>query len=201
MIKDCVVARKFSENWFIGTTSKFLAQKLNFQYIDSAVYRAVTLAVLRKNVSLDDSDRIVNIALRNVSSIASNSKVREMLVEKFRSLASSSEIKGVVMDGRDVGTVILPDAELKIFFIADIQIRAKRRYEEILLQMNNTIHNTSINFEQVLNDLERRDKEDFERAVSPLRKVKDSIVINTDNLSVQERVEMIAALAKVRMKN
>nr|CAG8601015.1 11_t:CDS:2 [Entrophospora candida] len=156
-------------------------------------------------VYLDGEDVTKEIRLptvsRNVSSIASNSKVREILVEKFRSLASSSEIKGVVMDGRDVGTVILPDAELKIFFIADIQIRAKRRYEEILLQMNNTIHNISINFEQVLNDLERRDKEDFERAVSPLRKVKDSIVINTDNLSVQERVEMIAALAKVRMKN
>ena len=114
------------------------------------------------------------------------------------------------MDGRDVGTVILPDAELKIFFIADIKVRAKRRYDEILLQLNNandnnvtitTTNNILISFNQVLNDLERRDKEDFERIVSPLRKTEDSIVINTENLSVQERVEMIAALSKVRMKN
>ncbi|KAI8866181.1 cytidylate kinase [Ramicandelaber brevisporus] len=107
---------------------------------------------------------------------------------------------GVVMDGRDVGTVIFPDAELKIFVVADAAVRAMRRFEE-LKKTSSKIGAvlTQADYEQVLADLERRDKADYERAVSPLKKADGAVALDTTNLTIEEQVAVIVAIARIRM--
>ncbi len=122
-----------------------------------------------------------------VSDISAISVVRRQLVAQQRAMG---EVGGIVMDGRDIGTVVFPDADLKIFMTASDEIRAERRWEELLVQGKN------VSKEEVLNNLRTRDKIDTSRADSPLRKADDAIVIDTSNITIEQQVKDILKLAK-----
>jgi len=189
-----------------------------------AMYRAVALNLLRNGADLCDEEDcrrflpetevtirhdeegtqqvILNgedvsrvIRTQEVSDAASRTSaypaVREKLLMLQRSLAEEAD---VLMDGRDIGTVILPDAELKIFLTADVRIRAKRRYDELLGK------GVSTTLEQVEEEVRQRDERDMNRAVSPLRQAEDAAVVDTSVLSIGEATAVICALANERAK-
>lgn len=146
---------------------------------------------------------------RNISLVASNSAVREILANQQRAMAKGelsganstgfkkhdSIIKGVVMDGRDIGTVILPDAELKVFIEADVRIRAERRFEELKRRQGNKLSET---LDDVERDLEARDLADRTRTIAPLKKAKDAVVLDTSHLGIEEQVNAIEKIVHLR---
>jgi len=122
---------------------------------------------------------------RGVSPVSKVARVREELVAKQRGMAGGD---GVVMVGRDIGTAVLPDADLKIYLVASPEVRARRRYLELVGQRKH------IAYEQVLSDLERRDQIDSERPVSPLRPAADARIVDTDGLDIEQVLGRIVAL-------
>ena len=201
-----------------STTAKRLSRKLSFIYIDTgAMYRAMGLYFIENNISYEDEETInqvcddididiyyeddeqhIKLNGRDVTKLirteevskyasvtSSYLKVREKLVALQRKLA---EKNNVIMDGRDIGTVVLPNAELKVFLTATSEERARRRYEELLKK------GQDVTLELVSHDLEERDHRDSTRANSPLRQADDAILIDTTNLSVDEVVEKIEEL-------
>ncbi|MBO5375253.1 MAG: (d)CMP kinase [Bacilli bacterium] len=201
-----------------STTAKRLSRKLSFIYIDTgAMYRAMGLYFIENNISYEDEETInqvcddididiyyeddeqhIKLNGRDVTKLirteevskyasvtSSYLKVREKLVALQRKLA---EKNNVIMDGRDIGTVVLPNAELKVFLTATSEERARRRYEELLKK------GQDVTLESVSHDLEERDHRDSTRANSPLRQADDAILIDTTNLSVDEVVEKIEEL-------
>lgn len=126
----------------------------------------------------------------NVSEVSALAEVRHLLVAQQRKMGKK---KGVVMDGRDIGTVVFPEAELKIFMLADFQIRAERRQKELLER------NQLLNLDQVMENLRKRDLIDTTRAESPLRKAEDAYVIDTTHITIEEQVEEIINLATSKM--
>jgi len=142
-------------------------------------------------ILVDDQDITPNLWRREVdravSLVSRVAGVRELLVDHQRRIAAEG---AVVMVGRDVGTVVLPDAPLKLFLIASKEERARRRYEELRTA------GQGLSYEQVLSDLERRDRLDTQREAGPLRPATDACVMATDDLSLDEVVEQV--LAKVR---
>jgi|SRR5690606_28985850 len=200
-----------------STLAKQLAEKLQYNFIDSgAMYRAITLYFIRNNVQLDE-DTEVKEALKNihlefiinekslVSEIHLNGEnvhhlIREMTVaEKVSDVAALRPVrifavaqqqnmghkKGIVMDGRDIGTVVFPDAELKIFLSADADVRVKRRFQELYET------NPNISIEEVQRNLELRDYIDSNREESPLTKADDAIELNNSTLSKEEQLEKV----------
>ena len=200
-----------------SSTAKRVAKKLKYRYIDTgAMYRAVTLYLLRNNISVDSIEEVeaslddiqldfrVNsknqssyITLngeavedyirggdvaKNVSAVAAISAVRKKLVSEQRVMG---EAGGVVMDGRDIGTVVFPNAELKIFMSAGLEIRAKRRLKELEEK------NIEATLNEVMLNLKERDIIDSGREDSPLMKAKDAITIETDNITLDQQVEMV----------
>ena len=198
-----------------STSAKLVARRLGYLYIDTgAMYRTVTYLAIKNNVlnntnavielaknsdidlkfingithvSVDGNDVTDQIRLPevnlNVSDISTIKEVRKILVEKQRKLAK--ENSGVVMEGRDIGTVVFPDANVKIFLIASIEERARRRaneYEE---------KGVTITLEEVKANLEQRDKIDSTREVSPLTKAEDAIEVDTSNVTIEQQVDMI----------
>lgn len=204
-----------------STTAKLVARRLGYIYIDSgAMYRAVTLAVLRSGVDPADSSSVEDLACsltirfsRNddgslqtlldgedvsnairtpdvtamVSLVSAHSGVRRAMVELQRAMSREG---GVVLDGRDIGTVVFPHADVKVFMVADINARASRRKED-MVSMGEDLSVTAI-----AEDLERRDYLDSHREVSPLRKADDAVEIDTSNVSVEEQVEQVLALVQ-----
>lgn len=198
-----------------STIAKIVAKRLGFVYIDTgAMYRCVTWYALSKGIDCQDEKAVcalinqINIVLnpdetvfcndvnvtkeirslevtQNVSYIASYKEVRLALVDQQRKMA---ENYSVVMDGRDIGTYVLPDAEVKIFQIASVQERAKRRYKE------NIQKGIACELEQIEKDLIRRDKIDSTRAFAPLRPANDSIQLDTSNMSIEEVSETVINL-------
>lgn len=201
-----------------STTARLVAKKLGFTYIDTgAMYRAFTLKIgrakipvtdhhailslLRKtkidlkysknslSVYLDDVDVTTAIrgaaVTRDVSAVSSIPEVRMFMVEIQRKMALGGN---VVLEGRDIGTVVFPDADFKFFMTADIRSRAKRRLKET--------EGTVDNLEEVVRDLDRRDQLDSSREESPLRAAEDAEVIDNSNLSVDEQVDLI--VSKIR---
>lgn len=201
-----------------STTAKRLAKKLSFIYIDTgAMYRAMGLYFLENDISLYDEEKInevcnnididiyydngeqhINLNGRDVTKLirteevskyasvtSSYIKVREKLVALQRKLA---EKNSVIMDGRDIGTVVLPDAELKIFLTATEEERARRRYEELIEK------GQTVTLESVTHELKERDHRDSTRANSPLRQADDAILIDTTSMSVDDVVEKIDEL-------
>lgn len=202
-----------------STVAKTLAKKLDFIYVDTgAMYRAVTLAALRKGIDLKDQDcltrlaRDVSVALlpdgngglkvllngenvsedirsqevsKNVSLVAMVPGVRKRLVELQRAMAARG---GVVMEGRDIGTVVLPDAPVKVFLTATHVERAKRRREELAAKGN------LIDQEQMEKEILIRDQIDSTREADPLTQAEDAVVIDSTSFSVKEVVEMIMSL-------
>jgi cytidylate kinase len=203
-----------------STTAQRVAEILGYTHLDTgAMYRAVTLKVLQGGIPLQDDARIVAAAehaeiaflgegalprvlldgndvteaIRSqevsaaVSRVSSIAGVRKVMVSLQRSLASAG---GVVVDGRDIGTVVLPQADLKIFMVADVAERARRRQKDL----NDS--GVSVDAKNVEQDLERRDHLDSTRAVSPLRKAADAIELDTTRLSFDEQVAWIVEQAR-----
>ena len=202
-----------------STVAKLIAKKLNFTYIDTgAMYRAFTLAVIEANldpksekesdsligkisISFDEANHITlndvdvsqrvreNDVANNVSYIASYKNIRLHLVDLQRKIA---ENKSVVMDGRDIGTYVLPNADLKIYQVATAEERAKRRYKE---NLEKGIETT---YEDCLKNINTRDYIDSHRSFCPLHPAQDSVEVNTTNMSIEEVVDTIINIAKER---
>jgi len=206
-----------------STTAKMVAKKLKMTYLDTgAMYRAVTLALLRSNTDLDDYDSVCQVVneleldiydqgsktvvkldgedvsqairsmpvTKNVSAVSAVKYVREAMVEIQRNIGKKTNC---VVEGRDIGTVVFPDAEFKIFMVADVKMRAERRLKELHEMGENR------SLQEVLADLKRRDEKDSTRAHSPLQKADEAIEIDTSMLSIDQQVEKIINL--VREKN
>lgn len=200
-----------------STIAKAVAKRLGIFYVDTgAMYRAIALKTLRSNIPIDHEDEVgqmvqeteivldhsdarrvfcdgedVTEAIRNpevsraVSKIAAYPIVRERLVQLQR---REAERGAVIMDGRDIGTVVLPQADLKIFLTASPEERAHRRW----LELYNS--GKELSLDEVKQDMQRRDKQDSERAVAPLIPAADALILDTTGLSVQEIVDQIIKL-------
>jgi cytidylate kinase len=131
------------------------------------------------------------VVAENVSEVASVKEVREYAVAQQRNMGDT---KGIVMDGRDIGTTVFPNAELKIFLTADPVIRVERRFKELLTK------NPHITMDEVKNNLETRDYIDSHREYSPLRKADDAVVIDNSNLTTNEQLKLAMKLVKERTK-
>lgn len=191
-----------------GTLSKALAQRYDLALLETGLlYRVLAMKVLTQGVDPKDEDALAalaptltlddmaNPALRqeevaNMASIvAPYGKVRQALLEFQRTFAYTppSGKKGAILDGRDVGTCVLPEAPFKFFLDADVEIRAKRRYEELLLRGNEVI------YANVLEDMRVRDRQDREREISPLKAASDAFVIDTSRLSIGDVFDLACA--------
>lgn len=202
-----------------STLAKALARVLQYGYIDTgAMYRATTLFFIQNEVDYQDpnavetalqqiqitfqagehgNETILNGTVvedeirkmyvsQQVSPVATISAVRRAMVRQQQEMGKS---KGVILDGRDIGTVVFPDAELKIFLTAEPAIRAQRRYDELLAKGQNP------DFQEVLQNLQERDYIDSNRADSPLKKAEDAIVIDNTFLTPDEQLAQALALA------
>ena len=202
-----------------STLAKALAKKLHFIYIDSgAMYRAVTLYFLRHNIDLQNHEQVVealkdihlnfhsrdyqtHITLNdeevsdeirlmpvsdNVSAVSAIREVRHEMVKQQQRMGRS---KNIVMDGRDIGTTVFPDAQLKIFMTADPKVRAERRYKEL------SVKNPDITLEDVFENIAHRDYQDTTRTESPLVRAKDAIILDNTNMTPEEQLQY--ALDKV----
>ena len=163
------------------------AVEINFEYNPEAG----TNDVILNDENVEKQIRAMEVS-GNVSSVAKIDEVREKLVQIQKQLG---EEKGIVMDGRDIGSVVFPEAELKIFMTASADIRAQRRYNELKEKGEN------INFEEVLKNVQHRDDIDSNRKNSPLIQSEDAIKIDNSNLSQEEQFEKILNLAKERIKS
>lgn len=191
-----------------GTLARTLAMKLSFDYLDTGtLYRAVAREALAKNLELSEENqsiqKLVEICnqlelpisqdetLRNsdvaqaASKIASLADVRSALVEKQREFAQNPPSgKGAVLDGRDIGTVILPDADRKFYIDANIEVRAKRRHLEL------EASGTEISYAEVLADLTERDARDKNRTTAPMIAADDAIFIDTTQKNAEEVLQL-----------
>ncbi|HLS60907.1 MAG TPA: (d)CMP kinase [Virgibacillus sp.] len=198
-----------------STVAKMVAQTLSYTYIDTgAMYRALTLSALDERLQLDNEARLaellskttielvqtdggqrvylngndVTLEIRSqevtnkVSHVAKHPIIRKDMVRRQQILAQE---QGVVMDGRDIGTHVLPHAEVKFFLIATVEERAKRRYEE------NISKGIPSNLKELKKDIEQRDEIDSKRDTAPLIKAEDAIEIDTTSLSIHEVVKMM----------
>ena len=184
-----------------GTLAKKLAAELNLAYLDTGkIYRAVGFNMLRQNKNLDnklaalemakmlDYNDLDNPQLKNddvaqaASKIAVMPDVRQALLEFQQNFAKPppADKDGVVLDGRDIGTVICPDAHIKLFILANVEIRAKRRHKELLDREEPSI------YQQVLADLQERDERDSNRKQAPLKAADDAIIIDTSDMTILE---------------
>ncbi|VEU80693.1 (d)CMP kinase [Haploplasma axanthum] len=196
-----------------STISSQIAQKLGWIHVDTgAMYRAVTLYALENQVNLNNEDSyqfLDNVKIdyqddkillngkdvsreirseevtNNVSLVSSFPYVREKMVFIQQKAAKG---KNIIMDGRDIGTVVLPNAKLKIFLTANVEERAKRRYNEQLIK------GVTVDFEELVNDIAIRDKKDSTRKESPLKKAVDACVIDTTYLTIEQVVDKIINL-------
>ena len=199
-----------------GTLSRNLATDLNFAHMDTgALYRAVAFEILEQNNNPEDKDdalqgckdlqdklqlkdALSNPALRTeligdtASKVAAIQDVRDCLTNMQRDFANSppNGFDGAILDGRDIGTVICPDASLKLYITAKCEIRAKRRMKELQSK------GLSVTYEAVLEDMRARDARDSGRKVAPLRPSKDSIIIDSSDLDEDQMLETSLIYAK-----
>lgn len=203
-----------------STLSRKLAESLGFIYVDTgALYRAVGLKLMRNNCDCSDEKAVdsilkttkINICYENgiqvvlldgenvnelirtpeasmmASKCSAVSAVRAFLLDMQRNLAKEHS---VVMDGRDIGTVVLPDAKVKIFLTATVAARAKRRYDELILKGEN------VTLEDVAADVEKRDYNDTHRNIAPLKPAENSIIVDTTELNFDESLEALKQTVK-----
>lgn len=208
-----------------STIAKAVAKQLEYIYVDTgALYRSIALNAINSGTNTDNeaeinellsntkveikfidgeqrvflnsqdiSDKIrtteVSMMASKVSAIAA---VRDFLLEFQRGLARENN---VIMDGRDIGTVVLPQAQVKIFLTASAQCRAKRRYKDYL-----AAGNTKESYEQILADIQQRDYNDSHRAVAPLKPAEDSVIVDTSDDTLEQSVEKIMAVVNSKIK-
>ncbi len=210
-----------------STMARQLAKELNYVFIDSgAMYRAITLYFINNEINLSSSIEIENalqkISLKfvlnpengnneiwlneenveylirdmriaeRVSEVAALKSVREFAVAQQQLIGAN---KGIVMDGRDIGTAVFPLAELKIFMTADVSVRVYRRFKELIVK------NPNITLEEVKANLETRDYTDSNRAISPLRKADDAIILDNSELTPKEQLELALNWAKQKIND
>ena len=205
-----------------GTVARGVARALGYQYVDTgSMYRAVALVAQSRGVPWSDGDAVARLAaaltfhfswdgdvLRievdgvditrairddavglGASAVSVHPQVRRTLVDLQRALAQDG---GVVMDGRDIGTVVLPDAELKVFLDATLDERARRRHDELVRR------GEPASYAQVRDALARRDHQDRARAASPLRPADDALHVDTSELTIRQAIDAVLALAHSR---
>ena len=188
-----------------STMAKDLAREVGYIYVDTgAMYRTVTLYCMRNNLikdgkideaglkavihdididlrNLDPQIRSIEVS-NNVSLVAAIPFVREEMVERQRLMGKD---KGVVMDGRDIGTTVFPDAELKVFVTASAEVRAQRRYDELKEK------GMPADYEEILKNVQERDYIDSHREVSPLRQAPDAILLDNSHMTIPEQKEWL----------
>lgn len=198
-----------------STVAKLIAKRLNYRYIDTgAMYRAVAWTAQHKGLSLDDEPAMARIAAnldiefvpgseeqsvlvdgvdatdflkietvgRGAATVAAQKFVREVLVTQQRQIG---EANNVVMDGRDIGTVVFPQAEKKFFFVADTEERGRRRYEELKPKC------PDLDLKTIIEEIRQRDHEDRNRKISPLTKAEDAMEVDTTRLSIEEVTDYV----------
>lgn len=215
-MKDLIVAVDGPAGSGKSTISKKIANKLNLTYLDTgAMYRMITYYVIKNNVDIENKNRLEEIldslkldikedrfflneqdisdeirgveVTNNVSKVAAVKIIREKLVDLQRSISRG---KKVILDGRDIGTVVFPNADIKIFLIASASERAKRRLKDF--QEKGIEHS----YEEVLEEIIKRDKMDSERKESPLKKAEDAVEIDTSSMTIEEVSNTIIDLIK-----
>jgi CMP/dCMP kinase len=198
-----------------STVAKFIAKRLNYRYIDTgAMYRAVAWSAEKKDIDLSDENAVgqwvaqlkiefvadpagqqvkVNgenatgllkneVVGRGAAKVAAQKRVREILVAKQQEIGQSGN---VVMDGRDIGTQVFPNAEMKFFMDADAEERGKRRYLELKEK------NLDVDLENIIAEIKQRDHEDRTRAISPLCPAEDAIKIDTTKFAIEEVIDKV----------
>lgn len=194
-----------------GTVAARVAQALGFHYLDSgALYRALAHAASQTGIALDDEPGLVALAQRldlrfeageiylagapsgdairseeagrAASRIATLPAVRQALLERQRAFRQPP---GLVTDGRDMGTVVFPDAQLKVYLVAGVEERARRRYNQLIEK------GIDANLEQILQDLRERDARDANRAVAPLQRATDAKLLDTTDMSIEDAVQTV----------
>ena len=203
-----------------STIAKRVAKEKDFIYIDTgAMFRAMAIHFLRCGIAPDDHEKISeavkditvtisyvngeqNVFLNgenvtgklrteevgNMASASSvNGDVRKKLLELQRKLAASAN---VVMDGRDIGTVVLPNADVKVYLTASVEVRAQRRYKELIEK------GQAADLEQIKKDIEERDYRDMNRDIAPLRQAEDAVLVDSSYMSIDENVQAILDLIK-----
>jgi cytidylate kinase len=206
-----------------STTARLVAERLGYVHVDTgAMYRAVTLKVLRAGLSPEDRESIAalltttRVELRNMGralrifldgvdvtgpirtqevtrAVSAVSRLREVRTAMVREQRAMGKDGGIVLEGRDIGTVVFPDADLKFFIIAGIEARALRRQRELQEK------GTRADLEELKREIAERDRLDSSRAESPLRKAEGAIEIDTSNLSIEEQVNQVVTIARERM--
>ena len=195
-----------------SSVSDILAEKLGYTHLDTgAMYRSVAYLAYKHDVETDDEDKVVSLILNNrfefksdgqvllngediseairkeeismaASNVSKNPKVREALVAMQQNIAKD---KGYILDGRDIGTVVLKDAEVKIYLTASAEDRALRRYEQ------NKAKGMEADYEKILKEIKIRDHQDMNRSFSPLKKADDAYEIDSSKLMIEEVVAKI----------
>lgn len=206
-----------------STLARKLAEKLNYVYVDTgALYRTVGLYIYRNQIDPKDTEKVravltnINVGLRfingeqhvylndeDVSSdirlhevsqyaslVSAIPAVRQFLFETQRKMAAEND---VIMDGRDIGTVVLPNADVKIFLTAAAEVRACRRYNELLER------GQEVDYEQILADVKQRDEQDMNRPVAPLKPAEDSVILDTSDCSFEESLTLLYKTIKERL--
>ena len=225
-MKDIIIAIDGSSGCGKSTTAKMVAKELGYSYIDTgAMYRATTLYFIRNYVR-STNQKEVESALKHitiefvfnkkfectetylnglrvekeirgmevankVSEVAALPIVRHEMVKQQQEMG---KIRAVVMDGRDIGTTVFPDAEFKIFMAADTNVRAARRQKELLLK------GETVTLQEIIHNLEERDRIDSTREESPLRKAEDAYALDTTNLTIDSQVQYILKLVREMRK-
>lgn len=208
-----------------STIAKKIAKKLNFIYVDTgAMYRAMALFMIRSGISPNETERIgekcreADISIRyengeqvvllngenvnglirteevgNMASVSSaDAKVRKKLVELQQKLAESAD---VVMDGRDIGTCVLPGADVKIYLTAGSGVRARRRYDEL------TAKGELCDLEEIEKDIIERDHRDMTREISPLRQAEDAVLVDSSDMTIEQVVDAVITLVKEKRQS
>lgn len=207
-----------------SSLARKLAERFSFIYVDTgAIYRTLALAAIRTGADRKNENEVMALlpaldismaynaageqrmylngedvsdlirtpeASAGASDVSSHGKVREYLLEMQRKIARGNN---VIMDGRDIGTVVLPQAELKIFLTASSEARAERRMKELAQKGMN------IPFEEVLRDIERRDRQDSERAAAPLKKAEDAVLVDTSETDFAQSLELLSKVVQERL--
>ena len=201
-----------------GTVAKIISSKLNFTYIDTgAMYRCVTLKMIRENVELSELERIekilneIEITFKNINNeqrvfldgedvselirrpnvnelVSQVSAIREVRVKLVDLQRKLGDVQNVVMEGRDITTVVFPNADVKVYLDAELTVRARRRYEELINKGNN------VTYEETLESVRKRDKNDMEKEFGALKIADGATVIDTTNLTPNEVFERIKQL-------
>ena len=219
-MKKIVIAIDGHSSCGKSTFAKSIAKKLGYVFVDTgAMYRAVTLYALKNNMFVNNElntslleSSLVNIdvdfsfdtpkqqSLVFLNGVNVESEIRGIEVSNFVSVVSQNALvreylvglqqkmgakKGLVMDGRDIGTTVFPDAELKIYMTASVKVRAERRYLEL------TLKGDKVSLEEIKENIESRDFQDQNRAISPLRKASDAIMLDNSDMTVEQQMEWV----------